>query len=125
MRRTLEKFFKAVPRDVRDLNALHRFRIRGKELRYAMEILSEAFPARFRDELYPVVKQLQEMLGEINDHVIACRRIRKWMKAQRKQSDVRHLRNMLDKERRTLNKSRRKFEALVDASPDGERSGIV
>lgn len=110
MRRTLEKFFKAVPRDVGDLDALHRFRIRGKELRYAMEILSAAFPARFRDELYPVVKQLQEMLGEINDHVIACRRIRKWMKAQRKKGDVAHLRKMLDKERRTLNKSRRKFE---------------
>ena len=73
MQKTVQKFFKAEPSNVGDVNALHRFRIRGKELRYAMELLAAAFPVGFRDELYPVVEQLQELLGDIIDHATDCR----------------------------------------------------
>ena len=53
------------------MRRLHAFRIEGKQLRYAMEIFAGAFPPAFRGELYPLVEQLQERLGKINDHATA------------------------------------------------------
>jgi CHAD domain-containing protein len=71
--------FGAVPADVADAAAFHQFRIRGKELRYAMELLAGAFPPAFRIELYPVVGVLQEKLGLINDLAVARRRLQERM----------------------------------------------
>ena len=68
-------FFAAVPRDATDLAALHMFRIRGKELRYAMEVLAGAFSDEFRTRLYPIVESIQERLGEVNDLVTAKAKI--------------------------------------------------
>jgi CHAD domain-containing protein len=72
LRPIVDRFF-AAGADVRSDEALHRFRIRGKELRYAMELLLAAFPATFRDELYPIVEDLQDRLGEISDLVTVSR----------------------------------------------------
>jgi CHAD domain-containing protein len=52
----VERFLQAVPTGGADLVALHHFRIRGKQLRYAMELLAPAFRAEFRDKLYPPSK---------------------------------------------------------------------
>ena len=60
-------FFDAVPNEADSDQALHRFRLAGKDLRYAMELLAPAFPSTFRDELYPVLGVLQEKLGLLND----------------------------------------------------------
>jgi CHAD domain-containing protein len=75
LRPAVAAFFEADPTDPGDAPALHQFRIRGKELRYAMEFLAAAFPARFRDELYPVVGTLQDKLGNVNDLSVAQRRL--------------------------------------------------
>lgn len=95
IQKTLQRFFKASTRDPDDLSRLHRFRIRGKELRYAMELLAPAFPSEFRDDLYPVVEQLQEHLGQINDCTVAQARYRKWasnLDGKKKLAYVRKLR---------------------------------
>jgi hypothetical protein len=42
-----------------------------------MELLAGAFPAPFRDELYPVVGTLQEKLGLVNDLAVAQARLDK------------------------------------------------
>ncbi|MDY7108477.1 MAG: CHAD domain-containing protein [Planctomycetota bacterium] len=53
---------------------LHALRIESKGLRYAMEIFASCFDDRFRKELYPDFKVLQDHLGEINDaHEMALR----------------------------------------------------
>jgi CHAD domain-containing protein len=53
---------------------LHQVRIAGKRLRYAMEIFADCFGPEFKDELYPQVEEMQEVLGRANDsHVAACR----------------------------------------------------
>jgi CHAD domain-containing protein len=50
---------------------LHRIRIAGKRLRYAMEICVECFDSRLREFVYPAIEELQEILGSANDsHVI-------------------------------------------------------
>jgi CHAD domain-containing protein len=50
-----------------DVAALHEVRIRGKQLRYAMEICSPCFAPAFREVLYPAVEDAQEILGDFND----------------------------------------------------------
>jgi CHAD domain-containing protein len=73
-----EPFFGSIPGEVADMDALHQFRIRAKSLRYAIELLARAFGPELRDDHYPVVEQLQERLGRINDHVTARDRLRTW-----------------------------------------------
>jgi CHAD domain-containing protein len=46
---------------------LHRVRLIAKRLRYAMEVFADCYPAPFRDELYPRVAELQDVLGNICD----------------------------------------------------------
>jgi CHAD domain-containing protein len=67
LRPLVEQFFAALPEENASAAAWHRFRIRGKKLRYAMELLAGAFPPGFRDELYPVVSEVQDRLGALND----------------------------------------------------------
>jgi CHAD domain-containing protein len=73
-----EEFFAALPNQNSDLSALHQFRIRGKQLRYTLELLSSGFGRELRDVQYPVVQKLQEQLGRINDCVAADGRLRRW-----------------------------------------------
>jgi CHAD domain-containing protein len=54
-----------------DAEALHAFRIQGKQVRYAMEVFAGAFDDTFRQDLYPLVASLLDRLGAINDHVTA------------------------------------------------------
>src|SRR5205823_1439505 len=61
----------AADEDLSDYANLHRVRIEGKRLRYAMEVFADCFPAEFRDELYPQVEALQETLGKANDSHVA------------------------------------------------------
>jgi len=73
-----ESFFAAMPNQNSDLSALHQFRIRGKQLRYTLELLAVAFGPELREQHYPVVQRLQELLGRINDCVAADARLRRW-----------------------------------------------
>ena len=57
--------------DLDDYMQLHQVRIQGKRLRYAMEVFASCFDRAFRDELYPAVEEMQEMLGQANDSHVA------------------------------------------------------
>jgi len=67
IRPLVDAFFDASPASASDADALHKFRLAGKDLRYAMESLAPAFAPPFRDELYPTLANLQERLGVLND----------------------------------------------------------
>src|SRR5262249_51238074 len=67
LRRAAGRFFGAIPANPADAAALHRLRIRGKELRYLMELLAGAFPGPFLTRLYPTVEAFQDRLGKVND----------------------------------------------------------
>lgn len=77
---------KAAKRDLTDADNLHKVRIAGKRLRYAMEILAPAFEPAFRDELYPAVQEMQDILGEANDSRFAMARIKELQKQLEKNS---------------------------------------
>lgn len=71
-------YLKAAEVEMVEAPVLHAFRIQGKEIRYAMEIFAGAFEPDFRQELYPLVAELQDRLGAINDHVTAQEYLTTW-----------------------------------------------
>jgi CHAD domain-containing protein len=83
LRPFVDAFFASLPHDQSDLDALHRFRIRGKDLRYVMELLGAAFEPTLRTELYPTIEELHDRLGEVNDRATAVNRLRRHLKAKR------------------------------------------
>jgi CHAD domain-containing protein len=111
LRAMVQKFFKAAPTDGTDLATLHKFRIRGKRLRYGMELLAGAFPRDFREKLYPIVETLQDKLGEINDRATAQVQLRQRIKSATDKTEATHLRKRLADERARLEQLRRAFLA--------------
>jgi CHAD domain-containing protein len=61
-----DDFAVAAGEDLSCPNKLHRLRIRGKRVRYALEVFRPCVSDGFTS-LYAVVEDLQERLGEIND----------------------------------------------------------
>jgi CHAD domain-containing protein len=71
----LKELDDAAARDLEDYHYLHRVRIIGKRLRYAMEIFADCFAPAFREEIYPNVEAMQEILGDANDSHVASQRL--------------------------------------------------
>jgi CHAD domain-containing protein len=65
----------AASQKLNDYGHLHRVRIQGKRLRYAMEVFADCFPPAFKDDLYPAVESMQEILGRANDSHVAIERL--------------------------------------------------
>jgi CHAD domain-containing protein len=102
LRTTAERFFAAVPSDDSDRAALHQFRIRGKALRYAVELLAPAFGPELRELHYPVIEELQEQLGQINDYVAGAERLRHWCDSAGDPERVALLREFIELEQAQL-----------------------
>ncbi len=80
----LKELDAAAGRDLHDYAHLHEVRILGKRLRYAMEVFAECFEPAFKEELYPAVEEMQDILGRANDSHVAAGRLtdlRDWAKA--------------------------------------------
>lgn len=95
--------------DFSDYQALHAFRIESKRLRYAMEIFAGAFEPSFRDDLYPMVEDLQEHLGEINDHATAKALFDAWAAENPEPELCRALAEVAQNEAAAIEERRRKF----------------
>ncbi len=67
----LKRLDRALEKDSHELADLHEIRIIGKRLRYSMEIVADCYPKEFRDESYPLIAEMQEILGEIHDHDVS------------------------------------------------------
>jgi CHAD domain-containing protein len=83
--RKLEKLHEAATGNLKDYDHLHQVRIAGKRLRYALEVFAGCFGPALRGRLYPLVEEMQDILGRANDsHVAAVRlsalraRLRSW-----------------------------------------------
>src|SRR5262249_11801071 len=73
--RQLHGLHQAAAGDLKDYEQLHQVRIAGKRLRYAMELFGDCFAAELREQLYPRVEEMQEVLGRANDSHVAARRL--------------------------------------------------
>lgn len=107
MRQIVKKFFDQSQVDANDPIRLHRFRIAAKKFRYGVDVLANAFPPGTFAEVDAKFKKLQDLLGEINDRVVAVGRL----KGQRNgKGDVSSEdRKLLSKERKKLQRARKRF----------------
>ncbi len=69
--RLLDDLERAASGDLRDYDHLHQVRIAGKRLRYAMEVFGDCFGPDFTRRLYPMIEEMQEVLGRANDSHVA------------------------------------------------------
>lgn len=109
LRSSVRRFFVAVPPMHADDEALHRFRIAGKKLRYDMEHLVAAFPEEFRTQLYPVIEEFQDRLGSINDLVVAIHDLNRRIRSAGDSNESAEWRRMLAKEGAQLRQARTRF----------------
>lgn len=117
LRERLAELGQAVAQDLDNYDNLHQVRIAGKRLRYAMEVFANCFVPQFRNELYPLVEAMQEILGRVNDSHVARERlagIRAGLSANqlvdRKRIDP-GLRRLIHLHEQRLPKERRAFQA--------------
>ena len=111
LRPILDEFFQVAAGELQDTESLHQFRIVGKKLRYAMELLSAAFDSELRKSAYPLLETLQDRLGKVNDHASALVRIEHWLAENEDSKKAKYLREMLESEQDELRESRRHFSA--------------
>ncbi|HEV3002910.1 MAG TPA: CHAD domain-containing protein [Pirellulales bacterium] len=111
LRTAVAKFFDAARCNLDDIKRLHTVRLRGKQLRYAMELFTSAFGDSFRDELYPLVVQVQEYLGTINDHATALAHFDRWLDEWNEPTLVAPLAEWVAVEQTALRKGRRRFDS--------------
>lgn len=102
LRKVVQRFFDAVPPNLHDVAALHRLRVRGKELRYALELLAPAFPERLRRETYPLVESVQERLGRIHDCTVAAQCCEDWAAAAADPLQAEQLRRLAQAQQRQM-----------------------
>jgi CHAD domain-containing protein len=74
----VQPFLNSIPRKSADAAALHAFRIQAKAVRYTIELVAPGFGPELRNDVYPIVEELQERLGRVQDHVTARQRFEKW-----------------------------------------------
>lgn len=102
-------FFLSDPGSASDPEKLHRFRIAGKELRYTIELLASAFPVELRTEIYPVLSDLQEKLGRVNDFAVASARLTWAMKKSGNAAELTELKRRLSTVSDELFSAQREF----------------
>jgi CHAD domain-containing protein len=111
LRPIVEKFFESLPPHDASAETLHQLRIRGKELRYVMELLAGAFSRSFRARLYPIAETLQEKLGAINDRTSALLLLRQRLETAEDADEIAELRTLIDEESAAREQARRDFWA--------------
>jgi CHAD domain-containing protein len=109
LRPLVEAFLAAVPADGAAMTALHAFRIRGKKLRYAMELLAGAFLPDFREKLYPFVETVQDRLGALNDLATSQTRLRQRHEEADDRAEAEHLQKLLAEEETRFQEMQREF----------------
>ncbi len=115
-----DSFFAASAADLSDVNAMHRFRIAGKKLRYVIELLAPAFSENLRTQAYPAIQDLQERLGKINDLAAAQARLKRWLEHGDGAEEAAYLREMLAEEQRRLEQRRAEFLAWWNGGREAE-----
>jgi CHAD domain-containing protein len=105
----LERFFSRADRKLTDAAEIHRLRIAGKKLRYALEIFAPVFPAATRTACLEALEMLQETLGRFTDHAAAADRFRRWAREDGVGADRETLAALRRLEDRRAEKARRAF----------------
>ena len=90
---------------------MHALRICGKRVRYAIEIFVGAFGPEMRQEIYPIVAEIQEKLGKIIDHVTAAGLYADWLDRVDDPDVAELLRPLIAEEHQAIDQGRHEFLA--------------
>ena len=89
--------------------SLHRLCIRGKRLRYALELAGAAVPHRRREQLDAILRELQDHLGEINDSAMARAALTRGLAAGKKSFHTGRLKTLWVAEEKASEAARKAF----------------
>jgi CHAD domain-containing protein len=103
------EFFQAAAADLSNVDHLHQVRIAGKQLRYTIELLAAGVPDAIRSTVYPMIKDLQDRLGAINDHATAHQRLDRWIGEAPSEAEREFLETHREAERRCTETLRGEF----------------
>lgn len=103
------RFFSKADRKLRDDDDVHRLRIAGKKLRYALEIFAPVFPLRERVRCQEALERLQKTLGDFTDHAAAADRFRRLSREGRPGLDHEALAELRRREAKLAAEARRTF----------------
>lgn len=109
LRSTAKAFFSAGQSDLTDIESLHQLRIAGKQLRYAMELFANVLDDTFRNDLYSAFEEVQQKLGEINDHATAINSIGGWLARESCDDSKSELETIISEEQQALDETSREF----------------
>lgn len=104
-----ERFFAKADRKLRDDDDVHRVRIAGKKLRYALEIFAPVFPLRDRVRCQDALERLQATLGDFTDHAAAADRFRRLSRADHSGLDRAALADLERREAKLAAEARKTF----------------
>ena len=121
LQRLVRRFERAAPADPTDLATLHQFRIRGKQLRYGIELLAPAYPPALKKKIYPELRRLQEQLGDVNDRAVAVRRWEQWIAGESDRESRRRLTVLLQQEQQQRDAAIEEFGQRISS---GELQGF-
>jgi CHAD domain-containing protein len=105
----VRRFFTKADRRLRSADDIHRLRIEGKKLRYAMEIFACVFPPRRRARTAEALERLQVTLGEFTDHAAAADRFRRWERADGAAAARHTIADLRARETEAADRARRAF----------------
>ena len=105
---TYEEIVAIDVRSFRDVDLIHKYRAACRRLRFLLEIFHGALHGEA--EVIAALKALQERLGELHDHVVAARRIEKWLSARRVPA-TRSIRRYLEQRRSRRDRLQAEFGA--------------
>lgn len=78
--RELTALWEMSGKELESTATLHQLRIACKHLRYAVEVFMPVLPDAFREDFYPQLENIQELLGEIHDAAEATSAFRRMKK---------------------------------------------
>jgi CHAD domain-containing protein len=111
LQRATKRFFDAEAHGKDAYSTLHAFRIRAKELRYTLEIVAPVWGDTVRREIYPIVEDLQERLGDIVDCHVAMDLYKQWNRKAHCDGSRCALRSLISHQRAQLAEQRAAFDS--------------
>jgi CHAD domain-containing protein len=107
----VDTFLQAARADLADAEAIHRMRIAGKRVRYALELLAGAFADAERSELLAAFEEIQDKLGAMNDLANAVATFRQWCERAEDDESRAVLAELVARDEQQLEARRQEFRA--------------
>ncbi len=101
----------AAPTAGASVKNFHRFRVRVKSLRYAIDLFESALDPDYRSRFVRYLSKLQKQLGMLNDHAAAVTRLQGWHNKMNDKSMRRHIQKLIESEQRSVILAIQRFDA--------------